>query len=253
MFKKFKIARRVKFIVYAFLVFTTIAFVEKQNDETICKKVKFKIDETEGNYFLDDRVLEELLTERGKSPVIGEKLIHMELKTLEKRLKMNKFVKNVQVSKNLKGTLSISVKQHRPIARFIRSDTSFYLGSEGHALPLSNRFTARVPIISGAGTRHLFNVDSIRNEQEIALYDVLTYIYNDDFLKAQIAGIEITKGGELVLQPQVTDQLIHFGTCEQHVDKFKRLRVFYEKILPNKGWNSYESVSLKYKDQIICK
>lgn len=253
MFKKVKIAPKIKLLIYSILVFSTIAFVERKNDETTCGNIKIKIEDTEGNYFLDDKALKELLTVRGQHPVIGEKLIHIELKTLEKRLKLNKFVKNVQVSKNLKGTLSISVKQHRPIARFLRADTSFYLGSEGDALPLSNRYTARVALVSGEGIKKYYNNDSIRNENESSLYDVLKYIYEDDFLRAQVAGIEVDKNGELVLQPQVTGQLIYFGTCEQHVNKFKKLRVFYDKILPEKGWNGYKSVNLKYKDQIICK
>ena len=31
------------------------------------------------------------------------------------------------------------------------------------------------------------------------------------------------------------------------------IKIFYKKILPYKGWNSYESVSVKFKGQIICK
>lgn len=253
MFDKIKIAPKIKALIYAALIFSSIAFVERENDTTECVDIQIKIKETEGNYFLDDKALKELLTVRGREELIGEKLIHIELKTLENRLKMNKFVDRVQVSKNLKGTLSISVRQRRPIARFLRSDTSFYLGSEGHALPLSNRYTARVVLVSGDGVKEYYGNDSLRTDQENQLYDVLKYIYEDDFLRAQIAGIEVNKNGELVLQPQVTKQLIYFGTCEQHVNKFKKLRVFYDKILQDKGWNSYESVNLKYKDQIICK
>ena len=28
--------------------------------------------------------------------------------------------------------------------------------------------------------------------------------------------------------------------------------LFYKVILPTKGWNYYESVNLKYKNQIVC-
>ena len=39
---------------------------------------------------------------------------------------------------------------------------------------------------------------------------------------------------------------------EDYVDKLKRLKIFYKQILPSKGWNSYEKVSVKYKNQIVC-
>ena len=34
--------------------------------------------------------------------------------------------------------------------------------------------------------------------------------------------------------------------------KFKKLELFYKNILPTKGWNYYESVNLKFKNQIVC-
>ena len=30
------------------------------------------------------------------------------------------------------------------------------------------------------------------------------------------------------------------------------VKIFYKDILPAKGWNSYETVSVKFKDQIVC-
>ena len=253
MFKRIKIASKLKFVVLTALVFFSIAFTERQNTETDCTDITVKIKNTEGNYFLDKEAIIDLATERGKSPLIGGKLIHIELKTLETRLKKDKFVKNVQITKNLTGTLSINVTQRRPIARFLRADSSFYLGEEGNALPLSNRYTARVMLISGAGVAGMFKQGKVVTKNEKDLFDVLDYINKDEFLKAQIAEIEVNKKGELTMYPQITKQPILFGLCEKHVGKFKKLRVFYDKILPAKGWNDYESVNLKYQGQIICK
>ncbi len=253
MLKRIKIASKLKMAVLTLLVFFSIAFTERQNTETTCTGIEVNIDNTEGNYFLDKEAVIDLVTARGKSPLIGGKLIHIELKTLETRLKKDKFVKDVQITKNLKGTLSINVTQRRPIARFLRADSSFYLGEEGNVLPLSNRYTARVMLVSGAGVRGFFKEGNVVTKEEKDLFQVIDFISEDEFLKAQIAEIEVNKRGELTMYPQITKQPILFGTCEKHVDKFKKLRVFYDKILPAKGWNDYESVNLKYQGQIICK
>ena len=124
------------------------------------------------------------------------------MKTLETRLKKDKFVKNVQITKNLKGTLSINVIQRRPIARFLGADSSYYLGEEGNVLPLSNRFTARVVLVSGAGIKKMFSGGVVATDSEKALFEVLDYIYHDEFFSAQIAQIEGDRKGELIMYPQ---------------------------------------------------
>ena len=48
-------------------------------------------------------------------------------------------------------------------------------------------------------------------------------------------------------------QKIYFGNTDNMEIKFKKLELFYKNILPTKGWNYYESVNLKFKNQIVCK
>ena len=82
--------------------------------------------------------------------------------------------------------------------------------------------------------------------------EVIDFINENPFWKAQIAQIDITNNGELILYPQVTKQYVEFGTVENMRVKFKRLKMFYKNILPQQGWNKYSRISLKFKDQIIC-
>jgi cell division protein FtsQ len=82
--------------------------------------------------------------------------------------------------------------------------------------------------------------------------DVLEFIYKDEFWKAQITEIEIQRNGDLILYTQVSRQYVEFGKPEIVENKFARLKIFYKDILPRKGWNVYERVNLKFKDQIIC-
>ena len=100
--------------------------------------------------------------------------------------------------------------------------------------------------------------DSLVLEESLAdgigepYFELINFINNDDFWKAQIAEIEIDASGEIVLWPQVTKQKIEFGAPDNIENKFKRLMVFYQEILPRNGWNSYTRVNLKYENQIVC-
>ncbi len=234
-------------------VISAIGFVENHHRGKICENiiVEFRND-NEHNFLIEDDVIADL-TRGGNDPIIGGKLINIDLKSLEMSLKKNKFVDGAQIVKDLKGNVIVKVSHVRAIARVIRSDSSFYISDQGVKLPLSNRRSARVLLISGEGSNDIFKGSTLNSSLDSALFDVIKYINNDQFLKAQIAEIEIDEFKELTLYPQVTKQNVLFGDCENYVDKFERLEIAYKDILPRKGWNVYESINLKFKDQIICK
>jgi cell division protein FtsQ len=68
--------------------------------------------------------------------------------------------------------LKARVKQKTPIARVFNSNGSFYIDYKGGRMPLSDNFTARVPLVSG-------EINKKNNEK---LAQVCRLIY-DDFLK----------------------------------------------------------------------
>ena len=90
------------------------------------------------------------------------------------------------------------------------------------------------------------------NEFGSQLFSLLKFIDGDEFWKAQIAHLNVEKDGEITMIPQVTKQKILFGTPEDLAEKFKKLKIFYTKVLPNKGWNTYSVVNVKFKNQIVC-
>ena len=64
--------------------------------------------------------------------------------------------------------------------------------------------------------------------------------------------ITLDKKGNIKMYTQVSKQVVEFGRPEEIEEKFKKLKIFYKEILPAKGWNSYDKVSVKFKDQIVC-
>ena len=81
---------------------------------------------------------------------------------------------------------------------------------------------------------------------------MMEFISEEPFWKAQIAQMDLNMKGEIVIYPQVTGQLVEFGTTENYEDKLKKLMVFYKEVLPQKGWTKYERVNLKYEGQVIA-
>ncbi len=82
--------------------------------------------------------------------------------------------------------------------------------------------------------------------------ELIKYIDEDKFWKAQIAQISVDKKGEMTMYTQVGGEVIVFGKPEEIEVKFKKLTAYYKEVIPVKGFNRYKTVNLKFKDQIVC-
>ena len=98
----------------------------------------------------------------------------------------------------------------------------------------------------------LFSGYENKYEFESDFLSLISFINKDEFLKAQICEVWVDEKGELTLYPQVTKTKILFGSCEDYESKCEKIKLFYKQILPRKGWNSYETVNVKFNDQIVC-
>ena len=76
---------------------------------------------------------------------------------------------------------------------------------------------------------------------------------SDSFWSAQIDQIYVDNNDDIDLIPRVGNQQIHLGSTEDYEAKFRNLEAFYDKVLPEVGWNKYSVINLEYKDQIVCK
>lgn len=214
--------------------------------------VEVNIETLDGNYFTDKEEVISLLNAESTDYVLGSAVSQLDLKTLEQRVEVHPFVKDAQVYKDIKGNLIVHVKQAKPIARvFNRSGEDRYIDAQGYLIPTKARQVARVPILEfGRELGWEENItESVYGQQ---LLELLHFVDKDEFWRAQIAGMFIQGDGQIIMQPQVTKQEITFGMPEELDEKFKKLKLFYKEILPNKGWNTYSSVNLKFKDQIVC-
>ena len=205
------------------------------------------------NFFISERGVTALLTKGGDEPVVGTLPEGPRLRQLESRLLAHPFVREAQVYRDLAGNLHADVRQNRPIARLTHPDTRLdtYGDAEGHTLPLSPLFTARVATVarpSGASLPSAFFRDSTGKRY----LEFLRYVDEHEFWKAQVSEVFIEPSGKLSFTQQVGDQRIEFGQPENISEKFAKLMVFYRQIPSVLGWDTYHRVNVEYQNQIIC-
>lgn len=246
--------RRIAGILLGVTLFFALAgMVEKRQEDTLCLGMIINIDDQHKNYFVNEHDIEKIINLEGGTVVKGSRLGDINLKALESQIERHKFVENAQVYKDVKGYLMVDVKQVRPIARVIQNDApDAYISSRGNTLPTSSRFVSRVVLLSGAKVPEIIEKGIRHVEQGDSLLALLQYVSDDAFWRSQVAQIDLTKSGDVVIYPQVTKQVIEFGKPAHIREKFDKLAVFYDQVLPLKGWNTYSRVKLEYEHQIVC-
>ena len=90
------------------------------------------------------------------------------------------------------------------------------------------------------------------NPEAKNLFGLVKAILADPFCRAQIGELYVDEGGEVTLYPLVGDQEIILGKPEGYTTKLLKLKSFYQDIVPARGWERYNTVNLKYENQIVC-
>jgi len=253
MFKTIFTKRNLITSISTIVLFSLIAFVEKETSEKEIKDIIINIKDEYGTHFIDEGDVSRLMSAGHTDSVRGKLADEINLKELEHRIKSNKFVKTVQVYKDFKGNILVDLEQCRPVARVIQTNgPQAYIEEHGKILPVSDKFTARVLIVGGDGAGKLLDSTFRVSDEGKNVLGMLQQIDSDPFLKAQISEINRNRNGELEIYPQVGNEKILFGKPEEWEAKFKKMKIYYKKILQVSGYNRYKTINLKFQDQIIC-
>ncbi len=175
------------------------------------------------------------------------------LREIEERLRSIDFVLDAQVSRDLKGNLIVEIEQDQPIARLIGSNgDGGYISDDLDILGLSDSYSARVLLLTGPGADSLFSKQFIESEEGQEVCRFIQHINRDPFWKAQIAQLDFDEDLDMVLYAQVGKERFEFGQAKGFEEKLKKMKIFYEEIVPKKGWGHYRVVKLQYEGQIVC-
>ncbi len=247
------IRREIKVAVSLLAISFLIAFSERKQGGSVCKDIVIELDNLHGNHFLDEADVMKLVEGSGQS-IKGVGIDRIDLKTIEKKIKYDKHILDAELFGDLKGNLIVNVELRRPIARIVQSDApDAYIAEDGVIMPVSEKYTTRVILISGPFVKRLLEDEDLsKSDEGLQLKEMIEFINDDDFWKAQIAQLDISSNGKITIYPQVTGQRVEFGRAENFEAKFKKLMIFYKEILPQRGWTRYERVNLEYEGQIIA-
>lgn len=217
-----------------------LAFVASSQRSMVCSEVRVAVrDSMEARFVSAENVRLELL--KSFPDLLGAPLSSLNFEELEAHIGQHSAIRSVEVFNSGSGVVHVEVSQHAPILRVFAPEGTFYLDVEGRRIPVSDHFSARVLVASGAISKDLE-----------PLLKLARMVEADEFLKAQMEQLYVRRNNDFVLVPRVGDHLILLGQPEDLAHKLRNLRLLYTEGLNPREWNEYRTINLKYKNQILC-
>jgi cell division protein FtsQ len=195
----------------------------------------------ENTLFLKAEMVNKLLIEKNQDLKTINK-DGLDLNKLEKSVSGHQMIQKADVFISVDGVLKAVVEQKTPVGRVFDETGSFYIDYEGNKMPLSDNYTARVPLLSG-------EITAVKKEK---LSEVLGMIAEDDFLKKNIIGVQVLPNGSLIMANRNYDYQIDFGRTINIERKFKNYKAFFQKAVLDSTLDKYRRINLKFTKQVVC-
>jgi cell division protein FtsQ len=172
---------------------------------------------------------------------------------MERELEKNVWVRSAELFFDNNEILQVNVQEREPIARvFTTSGATFYIDNELAMLPLSEKFSARLPVFTNfpSDNKVLSKADS---NLLAGIKTMSLAIQRDPFSMAMIEQVDINQQRLFEMVPKIGNQLIQFGDAADAEAKLSKLKLFYKEIMVKAGWNKYSVINVQYRNQVVAK
>ena len=227
-----------KMIVMAGLILFLMGFAHQRNTQRYCRDLSVKFVGNPQPFIALDSV-NKLLIQNNEplSSIPKETLV---LKEMEARLLQHPMVYQAQVFISIDGEIGAKIQTKKPIGRVI-DNPSFYIDEQGQPMPLSNLYTARVPIVTGEVLLHLE-----------ALKKLLLNIRQDEFLEPMVTEVAVDVQGNCQIKLRQEEYKLLLGPVSDVTEKFRNFKAFYQNMLKEQEQKQFKKVDLRFNNQVVA-
>lgn len=232
-------------LLVALAVYMVFAFADfsRHGDNTVCSSVNYTIADSLHAGFITVEEADRLLRASGLYPV-GRTLDQVDGLAIERALRRNSYIDSVSCYKSPNGVVNVLIEQRLPLLRVLSDNgDDYYMDQKGN-LMTPQGYVADLIVATG-------HID--RKYARSELLKLGRFLHADPFWNAQVEQIHVLPNRHLRLVPRVGGHTIEFGTADSISQKFRNLYTFYEKVLPQVGWNKYTEISVEHVTQIVGK
>ena len=162
-------------LLFCYIVFVSFFFRESRQKE-LCRDLQVVVVDSLDKHFVSESDLVHILKKADLNP-IKRPMDEINTDRIENELLKNEMIARVEAYKTPSGMIKLEVEQKIPILRVISPRGNYYVDNLGSTMPVSRRYVAHVPVVSGYVEKELAVTD---------LYKFALFLQENDFWNNQI-------------------------------------------------------------------
>lgn len=228
-------------LLVAYVVYAAI-WAHAEAAKNACKGIDIQIVE---GYATDSVTRKGVMAEISKYPekIIGTQIQAINTRKLEQYLRQFPQFEDVVCNFTTAGRLNVKVTPMVPELRVFEDSASYYINKDGKRMDSKASFFVDVPVVSGK-----FN-DKFKPKDVLP---VTRFVAADPVLSRLVGMVYAADDDNIILIPRIHGHVINFGDTNRLVEKKNALIAVYRKVIPYKGWDEYDTISVKFRGQVVA-
>lgn len=175
--------------------------------------------------------------------VKGKRLVNISEEQIERTFNKQYYVEHVQCYTNSDNSLCIDLEPIQPVMRVFDGNQSYYINRAGKHVPANEGFFLDVPVVSGHFSKRF---------QPTQLLPLIDFLSSHPEADEMVSAINASNPRNVYIIPQMAGITVNLGDLTDLDKKFAKLKRFYQEVLPVKGWDFYDTITLKWHGQIVA-
>jgi cell division protein FtsQ len=175
--------------------------------------------------------------------LVGKHMGDINASDIEEALKVSPYLENADIVKCQDGKVLIRVSQLVPVVRVFDGEDSYYMNRAGKRMAATTYYHCDVPVVQGHFTRKY---------PATRLLPLIDYVENDSLLRSLVTMYQVRDTNNIIIVPELSGHVVNIGNADGFENKFAKLKQFYTQVMPKRGWNTYDTISVKWNHQIVA-
>lgn len=224
------------------LLVVGVIWSNHQLSDDKCHNINIDIVNNENVQFITEGHIINILNNAELNPE-DQPITQINTNLIEDFLNQSEYIENAECIMLSNHNIHIIVTQLIPVLRIFDGNESYYLNKNGKRMNANGRFHADVPIVSGKFNNHA---------DALWVKPIAEYVNQDKNLQELVTMYSVRDSNNILIVPCIYGHIINFGDNSNIENKFAKLKKFYQEVMPEKGWLTYDTITLKWKHQVVA-
>ena len=229
-------------LVLAAALVTGILWARDKSRGEECTSIEVQVVNADSTSFVTPQGVLNDLKDQGIK-LVGKRMGDIDASDIEEALRLSPYLESADIVKCQDGKVLIRVSQLVPVFRVFDGESSYYVNRAGKHMAATNFYHSDVPVVQGHFTRKY---------PPTRLLPLIDYVEKDSLLHSLVTMFIVRDSNDIILVPDISGHVVNIGNVTGLENKFAKLKLFYSEVMPKRGWNTFDTISVKWNHQVVA-